>query len=84
MADPAHAKNLSKDLTQLTPLACLTYENLISKPLLGKDEDFKDFINKDSMVRIGLSRTPIYTIYTTMRALSAGQATTTIFACTQP
>ncbi len=54
MADPAHAKNLSKDLTQLTPLACLTYENLISKPLLGKDEDFKDFINKDSMVRLWL------------------------------
>lgn len=30
------------------PAVCVTYEHLITKPVLGKDEDFKQYINKDS------------------------------------
>ncbi|XP_007481476.1 bifunctional glutamate/proline--tRNA ligase [Monodelphis domestica] len=32
----------------LIPTVCVTYEHLITKPVLGKDEDFKQYINKNS------------------------------------
>ncbi|XP_026551528.1 bifunctional glutamate/proline--tRNA ligase isoform X2 [Pseudonaja textilis] len=32
----------------LTPTICVNYEHLITKPVLGKDEDFKQYINKNS------------------------------------
>ncbi|VDD83405.1 unnamed protein product [Mesocestoides corti] len=49
LADPNHAKNLPQELTQLTPLSCLTYGPLISKPLISKDENFVDFVNRDAV-----------------------------------
>uniref|UniRef100_A0A8C0WFE6 Bifunctional glutamate/proline--tRNA ligase n=1 Tax=Castor canadensis TaxID=51338 RepID=A0A8C0WFE6_CASCN len=30
------------------PAICVTYEHLITKPVLGKDEDFKQYVNKNS------------------------------------
>ncbi|XP_060034442.1 bifunctional glutamate/proline--tRNA ligase isoform X2 [Erinaceus europaeus] len=30
------------------PAICVTYEHLITKPVLGKDEDFKQYINKNT------------------------------------
>ncbi|XP_036133398.1 bifunctional glutamate/proline--tRNA ligase isoform X2 [Molossus molossus] len=30
------------------PAICVTYEHLITKPVLGKDEDFKQYVNRDS------------------------------------
>ncbi|XP_004699962.1 bifunctional glutamate/proline--tRNA ligase isoform X2 [Echinops telfairi] len=30
------------------PAVCVTYEHLITKPVLGKDEDFKQYVNKSS------------------------------------
>nr|XP_056709348.1 bifunctional glutamate/proline--tRNA ligase [Euleptes europaea] len=30
------------------PTVCVTYEHLITKPVLGKDEDFKQYVNRDS------------------------------------
>ncbi|KFO92414.1 Bifunctional glutamate/proline--tRNA ligase, partial [Buceros rhinoceros silvestris] len=30
------------------PTVCVTYEHLITKPVLGKDEDFKQYINQNS------------------------------------
>uniref|UniRef100_A0A9L0RM17 Bifunctional glutamate/proline--tRNA ligase n=1 Tax=Equus caballus TaxID=9796 RepID=A0A9L0RM17_HORSE len=30
------------------PAVCVTYEHLITKPVLGKDEDFKQYVNKNS------------------------------------
>ncbi|VDL21332.1 unnamed protein product [Hymenolepis diminuta] len=50
LADPSIVKCVGKDLSQLTPLSCLTYGNLISKPLIGKEEKFEDFINRDSVL----------------------------------
>lgn len=32
------------------PAVCVTYEHLITKPVLGKDEDFRQFVNRDSKV----------------------------------
>lgn len=34
----------------LVPTVCVNYQHLISKPVLGKDDDFKDYINKHSKV----------------------------------
>ncbi|KAI1895179.1 hypothetical protein AGOR_G00103630 [Albula goreensis] len=34
----------------VTPTICVTYQHLISKPVLGKDDDFKDYINRKSKV----------------------------------
>ncbi|KAJ6666893.1 hypothetical protein lerEdw1_018895 [Lerista edwardsae] len=31
-----------------TPAVCVNYEHLISKPVLGKDEDFKQYVNRNS------------------------------------
>lgn len=32
------------------PAVCVTYDHLITKPVLGKDEDFKQYVNKNSKV----------------------------------
>ncbi|XP_056134251.1 bifunctional glutamate/proline--tRNA ligase isoform X2 [Lampris incognitus] len=40
LADTTHAP--------LLPTICVSYQPLISKPVLGKDDDFKDYINKNS------------------------------------
>ncbi|XP_048152696.1 bifunctional glutamate/proline--tRNA ligase isoform X4 [Corvus hawaiiensis] len=32
----------------LIPTVCVSYEHLITKPVLGKDEDFKQYINRNS------------------------------------
>ncbi|XP_077096243.1 bifunctional glutamate/proline--tRNA ligase [Siphateles boraxobius] len=34
----------------LLPTVCVHYQHLITKPVLGKDDDFKDYINKNSKV----------------------------------
>lgn len=34
----------------LIPTVCVNYEHLITKPVLGKDEDFKQYINQNSKV----------------------------------
>ena len=35
---------------EFTPATCVHFDNLITKGVIGKDEDFKDFINTDSKV----------------------------------
>lgn len=40
IADTAHAP--------LVPTVCVNYQHLITKPVLGKDDDFKSYINKNS------------------------------------
>ena len=40
----------------LTPITCMHYDHIISKPVLSKDDDFKDYINTDSKVCITGSR----------------------------
>lgn len=42
LAETAHALPI--------PAICVTYEHLITKPVLGKDEDFKQYVNKNSKV----------------------------------
>ncbi|XP_073683062.1 bifunctional glutamate/proline--tRNA ligase isoform X2 [Garra rufa] len=37
-------------LAPLVPTVCINYQHLITKPVLGKDDDFKDYINKNSKV----------------------------------
>ncbi|XP_074846044.1 bifunctional glutamate/proline--tRNA ligase isoform X2 [Carettochelys insculpta] len=32
----------------LTPAVCVNYDHLITKPVLGKDEDFKQYVNRSS------------------------------------
>lgn len=36
---------------EFTPTYCLYFDHIISKPLLGKDEDFKSFIGHETRVR---------------------------------
>lgn len=50
LAEASTCKNLHDTVTRLTPLACMTYGNLISKAVLTKEDDFKSFVNKDSVV----------------------------------
>lgn len=33
-----------------TPTWCVYFDHIISKPLLGKDEDFKQFVNRNTRV----------------------------------
>lgn len=33
-----------------TPTVCVNYQHLITKPVLGKDDNFKDYINQNSKV----------------------------------
>nr|CDS31147.1 glutamyl tRNA synthetase cytoplasmic [Hymenolepis microstoma] len=49
LADPTTVKHAEKDLSQLTPLSCLTYGPLISKPIIGKEEKFEEFVNRESV-----------------------------------
>ena len=39
------------DPAPLIPVICVQYDHLITKPILGKDEDFKQYINNNSRVR---------------------------------
>lgn len=39
---------LAKDEAQLTPISVVYYDHIITKPVLAKDEDFKQYINKES------------------------------------
>lgn len=39
-----------------TPTWCVYFDHIISKPLLGKDEDFKQYVNKDTRVRINYQK----------------------------
>ena len=34
-----------------TPVTCIHYDHILSKPVLSKEDDFKDFLNRDSKVR---------------------------------
>jgi len=38
------------DAVPLVPVLCVQFDHLITKPILGKDEDFKQFINDSSRV----------------------------------
>jgi len=38
------------DPAPLIPVICVQYDHLITKPILGKDEDFKQYINSNSRV----------------------------------
>ncbi len=57
--DDADYKNTQK-LTWLaktshapfTPTVCVQFDHLISKGIIKPDEDFKDFVNKESKVRV--------------------------------
>ncbi|KAM7538664.1 hypothetical protein Aperf_G00000051104 [Anoplocephala perfoliata] len=49
LADPSSVKCAGSDLAKLTPLSCVTYSYLVSKPLIGKEENFMDFVNRDSV-----------------------------------
>ncbi|XP_052767806.1 bifunctional glutamate/proline--tRNA ligase-like [Mya arenaria] len=36
------------NVADFTPTVCVHYDHIISKPILGKEEDFKQFVNADS------------------------------------
>lgn len=38
------------DVSPLVPTVCVTYQPLITKAVITKDDDFKDYINKNSKV----------------------------------
>jgi bifunctional glutamyl/prolyl-tRNA synthetase len=40
------------DPAPFTPCICVNFDHLITKPVLGKDEDFKQYINKNSKVHL--------------------------------
>ncbi|XP_071449548.1 bifunctional glutamate/proline--tRNA ligase [Hetaerina americana] len=42
----------------LIPCVCVYFEHIISKPVLGKDEDFKNFIGKDTRVEVQMLGEP--------------------------
>ena len=44
----------------LLPAVCINYLHLITKPVLGKEEDFKAFINKES--KVYLSEPVVFTV----------------------
>lgn len=47
-----------------TPTVCVTYQHLITKPVLGKDDNFKDYINPNSKVGSGYwSMDNCYTVF---------------------
>lgn len=39
---------------QTTPTVCIHYDNVITKGVLKPDDDFKDYINYNSMVTAGV------------------------------
>lgn len=36
----------------MTPVDVVYYDHIINKPILGKDEDFKDFVNYNSKATV--------------------------------
>ncbi len=34
----------------MTPAVCVHYDHIITKAIVAKDEDFKDYVNRDSKV----------------------------------
>lgn len=44
--------------TEYTPTECVFFDHIISKPVLGRDEDFKQFITKDSMSKVKMLGDP--------------------------
>ena len=56
--DDSDYKNTAKltwlaklDSVAMTPTVIVHFDHLITKDVLKPDEDFKDFVNRDSMVR---------------------------------
>lgn len=45
------------DKAKFTPTWCVYFDHLISKPLLGKDEDFKQFVQHETRVNYNTSAT---------------------------
>ncbi|KAJ8309483.1 hypothetical protein KUTeg_014357 [Tegillarca granosa] len=41
-----------------TPTVCVQYDHIITKPVLGKDEDFKQYINKNSKTELVMMGDP--------------------------
>jgi bifunctional glutamyl/prolyl-tRNA synthetase len=35
---------------QFTPTVCVHYDHIITKAILGKEEDFKEYVNENSKV----------------------------------
>ena len=44
----------------LIPAVCVNYEHLITKPVLGKEEDFKQYVNRNS--KVTCNRHPLFII----------------------
>lgn len=42
------------------PCTCVFFDHIISKPVLAKDEDFKQYINKNTRVSLLLNKSLIY------------------------
>ncbi|XP_046400406.1 bifunctional glutamate/proline--tRNA ligase isoform X2 [Ischnura elegans] len=42
----------------LVPCVCVFFDHIISKPVLGKDEDFKNFLGKDTRVEVQMLGEP--------------------------
>ena len=40
-----------KPEAEFTPTVCVYYDHIISKPVLDKDDDFKNYIGKDTQVK---------------------------------
>lgn len=45
------------DRAPFTPTVCVQYDHIITKPVIGKEEDFKQYANRDSKVRGGATET---------------------------
>ncbi|KAL3319945.1 hypothetical protein Ciccas_001373 [Cichlidogyrus casuarinus] len=48
LADPAKLDASMKQKLELVPVSCITYDNIISKGVLSKEDDFKDYVNRDT------------------------------------
>ncbi|KFM81927.1 Bifunctional glutamate/proline--tRNA ligase, partial [Stegodyphus mimosarum] len=44
--------------TPLIPCVCIYYDHLVSKPVLGKDEDFKNFMNENTKIVVHMLGDP--------------------------
>jgi len=47
-----------KPEAEFTPTVCVYYDHIISKPVLDKDDDFKNYIGKDTQVEIEMQGDP--------------------------
>ncbi|KAG8184855.1 hypothetical protein JTE90_016200 [Oedothorax gibbosus] len=45
---------IDSDDSSLIPCQCVYYDHLISKPILGKDDDFKKFMNKNTKIVVNM------------------------------